>query len=350
MKKCISLFLALALSLELSVSAQATGSTFTDVPTEHWAYTQIERAYSEGVITGTYYNENTGERHFSPDEPMTMAQFVTILCRKFFPNEMETSQATTPWYAQAQEVALKHNLYDWTTEGTNGMDKPLNRYGMAQILYATLLAIGCAPTNEDMVGVSEQIADYDEIKNPTPIVGVVSLGIISGVDEKGTFAGDTYMTRAQAAVVFCRLADITEPTVAVPDEPLTEDNLQAIREKMLELVNEERSKAGVPALVLDDKLCNAAQIRAEEIIENYSHTRPDGSNWITVLDEVGISERYAGENIYQSPTSVEEAMYGWMNSEGHRANILNPKFRSLGVGFVHTNTGWEYFWVQNFSK
>ena len=117
MKKCISLFLALALCLGLSVPAWAAEATFTDVPAGHWAYAQIERAFSEGVIAGTYYDESTGERRFSPDEPMTMAQLVTILCRKFFPDEMETSQATGPWYAQAQEVALKHNLYGWTTEG-----------------------------------------------------------------------------------------------------------------------------------------------------------------------------------------------------------------------------------------
>ena len=456
MKKCISLFLALALCLGLSVPAWAAEATFTDVPAGHWAYAQIERAFSEGVIAGTYYDESTGERRFSPDEPMTMAQLVTILCRKFFPDEMETSQATGPWYAQAQEVALKHNLYGWTTEGTNGMDKPLNRYGMAQILYATLLAIGCAPTDEDMAGVSEKIADYDKIKSPTPIVGVVSLGIISGVDENGTFAGDSYMTRAQAAVVFCRLVDVTEekreylensgtfqfdapfdkpytmqvgdqrrmiahhyldgerwgavvdqvytssdpnvvcvvsgdeikavgPGIAtvtcsaywfnlpvttscqitveaeqetteptepdeptVPDEPLTEDNLQELREEMLELVNAERADAGLPALRLNDEVCAYAQIRANEVSSNFSHTRPNGENYWTELGRLGIEYYPGGENISAGSNDPADTVARWMDSPGHRANILKEGIGQIGIGFVEVDSGYHYYWVQVF--
>ena len=208
-KRIFGLVLAIVLCLEISVPAAATGPTFRDVPADFWAYAQIERAFADGAINGTSHDVQTGERRFSPGGTVTMAQFVTILCRKFFPEQLKASAATGPWYAQAQDVALKNHLYTYTSAGTKGMGKAINRMDMAGVLYATLAAIGCKPTDAETQGVDAQIADYNRIENPTPVVGVVALGIINGVDEQGTFAGERYMSRAQAAAVYCRLVDAT---------------------------------------------------------------------------------------------------------------------------------------------
>lgn len=135
-------------------------------------------------------------------------------------------------------------------------------------------------------------------------------------------------------------------------KPTTSDTTEAsYAEEVLRLVNEEREKAGVAPLKLDSELTKAAQCRAKEITETFSHTRPNGENFRTILDEMGIDSSYAGENIGGGYASPKSAVTAWMNSEGHRSNILNPNYNYLGVGFVNSGTeGYHAYWVQIFSK
>lgn len=129
------------------------------------------------------------------------------------------------------------------------------------------------------------------------------------------------------------------------------DNSQKLTyvEQVVQLVNKERVKAGLKELVLDREIGKAAAIRAEEIEKSFSHTRPNGSNFSTVLKESGIRYRSAGENIAWGQRSPEEVMNGWMNSEGHRANILNAKFTKIGVGYYKSSSGRNY-WTQLFTN
>ena len=77
-------------------------------------------------------------------------------------------------------------------------------------------------------------------------------------------------------------------------------------------------------------------------------TRPDGRSCFTVLAETKISYRTCGENIAAGQTTPQEVVKGWMNSEGHRKNILNGSFTKLGVGYVKASTGYKYYWTQMF--
>ena len=134
-----------------------------------------------------------------------------------------------------------------------------------------------------------------------------------------------------------------------PDTTLPEQNNSAdYAKEILDLVNQERQKAGLNALELDAALCNAAQTRSQEQTGVFSHTRPNGQSCFSVLDENGISYRGAGENIAMGQRSAEEVMNGWMNSEGHRANILNSSFTKLGVGCYQDSAG-KLYWTQLFT-
>ena len=117
--------------------------------------------------------------------------------------------------------------------------------------------------------------------------------------------------------------------------------------EVLRLVNQYRNQSGLASVALDSALCNAADIRAKETKSLFSHTRPDGRSCFTVLSDLGISYRGAGENIAYGQRSASEVMTAWMNSEGHRANIMNPSFTKLGVG-VFTSGGTIY-WSQMFT-
>lgn len=142
---------------------------------------------------------------------------------------------------------------------------------------------------------------------------------------------------------------------ATPAEPKTEDvtvgsmseDQASAAGQVLDLVNQNRSSAGLHTLRLDAELCAAAQIRANEIVSSFSHTRPDGRKFSTVLTDNGIRFTAAGENIAWGQTSSSQVMNAWMNSDGHRANIMNSTYTKLGVG--HVTVGGRQYWVQLFS-
>lgn len=141
----------------------------------------------------------------------------------------------------------------------------------------------------------------------------------------------------------------TPPAQEEPDEDAPEESggVQEAAEAVTSLVNAARRDAGLSELELDADLCAAAQARAQEIAQSFSHTRPDGSSCFTILEEFGISYRAAGENIAMGQRTPEEVMDGWMNSSGHRANILNGTFTSIGVGYYVDGAGAAH-WVQIF--
>lgn len=126
----------------------------------------------------------------------------------------------------------------------------------------------------------------------------------------------------------------------------------AYASEVLRLVNIERDKVGAAHLVLDGALCDAANMRAIEMdySGNFSHTRPDGRGCFTVFSFCTISFYTCGENIaagYPTPAAVVD---GWMNSTGHKANILNTAFTKMGLGYS-TGGGGEYrhYWAQEFA-
>ena len=134
----------------------------------------------------------------------------------------------------------------------------------------------------------------------------------------------------------------------VVQEPKTDAAALSYAEQIVKLVNAERAKEGLPAVQLDAQITAAANIRAREIVQQFAHTRPNGSSFYTVLKENGISYMGCGENIAYGQRSAEEVMDGWMNSSGHRANIMNKNYKNIGVGYYQDARGVKY-WVQLFT-
>ena len=139
-----------------------------------------------------------------------------------------------------------------------------------------------------------------------------------------------------------------QPDTQEPDNGDSENAVHPYIRQILNLVNSERAKAGLPALKLDAGITAAANVRAKEIKQSFSHTRPNGSSFSTALKEQGVSFIGSGENIAWGQTSPEQVMNGWMNSDGHRANILNKNFKNIGIGYYQDANGRNY-WVQLFT-
>ena len=133
-----------------------------------------------------------------------------------------------------------------------------------------------------------------------------------------------------------------------PENKPEADKELTFAEQVVELVNQERTKAGLNAVTLDQNMASAALVRAKEIETSFSHTRPNGSKFSTALTEQGVTFKGAGENIAWGQKSPEAVMQAWMNSEGHRANILNKNFTKIGVGYYQNAAG-RNFWTQLFT-
>lgn len=117
--------------------------------------------------------------------------------------------------------------------------------------------------------------------------------------------------------------------------------------EVVRLTNSARSQNGYAALVEDGALSEAAAVRAREIARSFSHTRPSGASFSSALSESGVSYLRVGENIASGQKSASEVVNAWMNSPGHRANILNSSYSRIGSASV--NIDGTHYWVQLFA-
>jgi uncharacterized protein YkwD len=137
-----------------------------------------------------------------------------------------------------------------------------------------------------------------------------------------------------------------------PPATLTAGELKAHADTLYELVNREREQVGLAPLERDSLLDEAAMIRAAEVkaVHNAGgagHTRPDGTSFQTLLDEMGVNGKRCGENITCGKPAPQDAMSAWMQSEGHRGNILRESYGRIGIGVYQRPDG-KLDWIQIF--
>ncbi|PFW97891.1 serine protease [Bacillus pseudomycoides] len=123
-------------------------------------------------------------------------------------------------------------------------------------------------------------------------------------------------------------------------------SLSEFEQRVVELTNAERAKQGLPALKVDAELSKVARAKSEDMQKNnyFDHNSPTYGSPFDMMKKFGISYKSAGENIAQGQRTPEEVVQAWMNSEGHRANILNSGYTHIGVGYVESGN----YWTQQF--
>ncbi len=153
-----------------------------------------------------------------------------------------------------------------------------------------------------------------------------------------------------------------EETPIVPEQPETPEqditpdyggsgNIQGsvseFERRVVELVNVERAKEGLSALTLNEELSDVAREKSSDMQRNgyFSHTSPTYGSPFDMLRRFGISYNTAGENIAMGYSSPEAVVNGWMNSAGHRANILNSSFSDIGVGYISNGNYWTQLFI-----
>ena len=128
-------------------------------------------------------------------------------------------------------------------------------------------------------------------------------------------------------------------------------NLSANAQEVIKLVNKERNAAGLSALAENSRLSEVAQAKAEDMMKNgyFSHISPTYGSPFEMMKTFGIAYKSAGENIAKGQKTPAAVMNGWMNSSGHRTNILNASYEQIGAGFCKDSSGVTY-WVQMFIR
>lgn len=147
----------------------------------------------------------------------------------------------------------------------------------------------------------------------------------------------------------------TQNTNVAPEQPnqpliLAQSRFDA---QLLQLTNEQRRRAGLQPLRLSSKLGQAAQSHAQDMAQNniFSHTGSNGSTMVDRVKKVGYSYSTVGENIAAGGDTPAATIQQWMNSPGHRRNILNPSFTEIGFGYLSApNTEYGHYWVQVFGS
>lgn len=126
-------------------------------------------------------------------------------------------------------------------------------------------------------------------------------------------------------------------------------SVEAKEEEVLRLVNKERAKQGLRSLTMSTKLISLAEMKSKDMADKryFDHTSPTYGTPFQMLQKYGVTYRSAGENIAAGQKTPEEVMNAWMNSSGHRANILNGSYTEIGIGY-YAGGSYGRYWTQLF--
>jgi len=383
MRRISACALSLTLSASMILPAGAVGNTFSDVPQDHWANPYVEAMTQKGVVTGV------GNGRFNPDGNLSTAEFAVMLTQAFCPEAVADPEEGGAWWEPYLDAAWSagylidttagfsyiDGIWDVTyTDGTWNEDvvtEPMTRYDMAQAMYNTVVAEGMAlPTDEQREVAQAAIGDFASIPEDyeSAVVAMYALGYLSGVNANGDFGGEGAMTRAQSCVVMSKLLGTdVETAPETPDEgatgsaPIEEetpaedagsepaDTVAAYEQEVFDLVNQIRAENGLEPFVYNVTLAETARAHSQDMIDRnfFSHTNPDGEDPFDRMRDNGLSFSMAAENIAAGQRTPEEVVNSWMNSEGHRANILGG-CEELGVGLA-LGGSYGYYWTQCFA-
>ncbi|GLC88019.1 CAP domain-containing protein [Lysinibacillus piscis] len=327
----------------MKVEAATVIGNYNDFDTTaHWAQ-DMKWAINHGLISG-YANQKHPTtpslgigNWINPYGNLTEYQLLAILLRykdkaSYDKEKLALQHETASNYAYIEYYLAKQ--YGIMTKGSVTNTKPasetVTRGQMAQALAS--MYYGRAVTLQQAVNFM-----YDN-------------GLSTGVNPaKGhtfeNFGADTKLTRAHI-VTFLSRYDQKAGQIAKDVQQV--DAVSAYEQEVVTLVNAERKKAGLTALQIDDKLMATARAKSKNMqAENYfDHTSPTLGTAFDQIKAAGITYTYAGENIAQGQKTPQEVVEAWMNSEGHRKNILNANFSHIGVGYEAQG----HYWTQQFIK
>lgn len=352
--------IALTLSSTIVVFGYGDNTLYSDVNSNHWAFDAISFATEKKWFNG--YSDGT----FCPNNTISRAEATKVLVSLFEREINEISDtgysdvSVTDWYAPYVEVGkdLFLNLKD------GGEFKPNMPISREETVYALVRGmkfnISVEYVDESML---EKFTDAKEINDSIKPYFTIAMQkkLISGYSD-GTVKAKGSLTRAEFATLLYRAywinqgktseqigmtnSEVEKYKELYDDDDWLKSSETAFRKAVVTLVNEIRNDNGLNQLSENPDLAQVAQMKAEDMQNNdyFDHQSPTYGSPFDMIKKFGISYMSAGENIAKGQTTPEEVVNSWMNSEGHKKNILNPSYTQIGIGYSAD----EDIWVQMF--
>jgi|LSQX01.2.fsa_nt_gb uncharacterized protein YkwD len=324
-------------------SAQAAPS-FTDVKSSDWFYNDVMTLSGKEILGG--YPDGT----FGPGNPVTLGQFLAIATRLVAGSQIEPSGPGDHWaYGNYRAAVASGLISSMDFAGTaRALDAAVAREDMAYILVNIAKANG--ETLSTLSGIENSIKDFATISasRRDAVLRAYSNGLLTGGSDKN-FKPKNQLSRAEVAAVFCRVMNYTpRPAVQVEVTVPTGATPESVR--ALELVNAERSKRGISALVMDAELVTVAKAKAEDMAVNgyFAHESACYGSVAEMLCTFGVDWSYCAENLAVGQKTPEKVVGDWMGSPCHSEHALSVQFAKTGVATAKDSKG-KIYWVQLFA-
>ena len=315
MKKRIHIMI-IVITLLLSNTLSFGSTKLTDIKSTDWFMPTVSKLIKLGGIQGY------PDRSFKPNNPMTKAEFVKTLVTSL--GLSEGSKTSSHW---ASGYISKAETMQLLSDKVGNLDLPISRLEAAELAANALTYLK---------------ESYEA--NTDCISKVSTKGIMTGYPD-GSFKGENSLTRAEASTVIIRLLD--KEMRAVP--PIKQTETPDAHSEILRLVNIERKKANLKPIEICTELSKVAELKSKDMaVKNYfDHNSPTYGSPFNMMDKFGVMYKAAAENIAKGYKTPEEVVKGWMDSPGHRANILNGTYGKMGIGLYTADVS---YWTQMFTN
>ncbi|WP_227394367.1 S-layer homology domain-containing protein [Jeotgalibacillus aurantiacus] len=302
----------------------------SDVTVSYWAYDYIMPLVDQEIIRG--FEDGT----FKPERQVTRGQAAMLIGRAL---ELDTQNRPDPGFS---DVSPTTSGYDYIAalvdEGVFMKAEkfnpaaPLKRSQMSKILVEAF----------ELTGTSSKT--FTDVTSAHWARGYISTLLANEITTGRTpdrFDPEAHVNRAQMAVFIYRTL---YGEIQKDDSSTGGQDPQMVNE-ILTLINKERAAEELAPLKLDPAVQELADLKAADMRDNdyFDHFSPKYGTIFQMMDEKGITRKSAGENIAAGQSGASSAMNAWMNSEGHRANILNPGYTHVGIGYSEGGSYGTYF-------
>ncbi len=370
--------------ISLLLSNCAFASIFTDLPENHWAYSEIMNMKNLGAIKGL------PDGRFNPSGYITRSEFSTMLVNTY--KLASTSEkAKNCGFDNANlyinDVPQSHWAYDNILLCVkNGYILPYENHTFvpsepmlredAAFALAVLYFYDPKYLGEDAditpLSIFKDAGEFDP-----DLKGMVSVAVKNNlmVGANGFFRPESPLTRAEVCSLLYRayttyglpVDSIGYEFTELNSKPETSENKEQkpepfqapdtqnvtsqIEKRVFDLTNEARIAEGLSPLLWSDELANVARAHSKDMHDRdyFNHTNPEGLSPFDRMNNAGITFSHAAENIIAGYNTAEDIVKGWLDSPGHRANILNPELEYLGVGIFQGTNGYGIYGTQCFA-
>ena len=319
-----------AVVLALSLAPSAAAADFSDVKSSDWYYDAVNWAVQKGITTGT------SAATFSPNTTCNNAQILTFLWRAAGEPAASVSNpftnvSTSDYYCKPALWAYEKGLISGST--FNAAENCTRAMAVTYIWKAKDMPFSSAPASFSDVPVSNYQLSM-------PVAWAVENGITTGTGGN-TFSPNKTCTRAEIVTFLLRAyGDGAAQTGSYTPSTSSTQSLSGERGELLKLINAQRSKAGLKALENTSALNQAAQLRADDISKGYFDYRPDGSDWDSVLDTVGVAATDVHESMLGGYSKASDTFALAMNTEEAYYAIMSADLTHVGIGYTHSANGY----------